>query len=51
MFRNYWHAKAGKEGTKLDWGKTWQNWVYKAHPDKHNGTNGTAQTAKVRPLL
>ncbi len=34
MFRNYWHAKPGKEGTKLDWDKTWQNWIYKAHPDK-----------------
>ena len=27
QFRNYWTAKAGKDATKLDWGRTWQNWV------------------------
>jgi hypothetical protein len=26
-FRGYWQARAGKEATKLDWEKTWQNWV------------------------
>ena len=26
-FRNYWTAKSGKQATKLDWDKTWQNWV------------------------
>lgn len=25
-FRNYWHAKPGREAVKLDWRKTWQNW-------------------------
>lgn len=25
-FRNYWHAKAGRDATKLDWSKTWRNW-------------------------
>ncbi len=27
LFSNYWKSKAGKEGVKLDWHKTWQNWV------------------------
>jgi uncharacterized protein YdaU (DUF1376 family) len=27
LFANYWQAKAGKDGCKLDWFKTWQNWV------------------------
>jgi hypothetical protein len=27
IFARYWQAKPGKEATKLDWPKTWQNWV------------------------
>ena len=26
-FRDYWIAKPGKQGTKLDWLATWRNWV------------------------
>lgn len=26
-FARYWQAKPGKDATKLDWPKTWQNWV------------------------
>jgi hypothetical protein len=26
-FRDYWTAKAGKDGAKLDWLATWRNWV------------------------
>lgn len=26
-FRNYWIAKPGKDGVKLDWEATWRNWV------------------------
>lgn len=29
-FRNYWLAKAGKDATKLDWDRTWRNWVLTA---------------------
>ena len=25
-FRNHWSAKTGKDATKLDWERTWQNW-------------------------
>lgn len=44
-FRNYWHAKPGAGGVKLDWPKTWQNWCINAAerrpnnnspPDKHS---------------
>jgi hypothetical protein len=27
VFANHWHAKPGKDGRKLDWVATWQNWV------------------------
>ena len=26
-FRDYWTAKAGANGTKLDWDATWRNWI------------------------
>jgi hypothetical protein len=26
-FRDYWHAKPGKEGRKLDWSAAWRTWV------------------------
>ena len=26
-FRDYWHAKGGKDGRKLDWTATWRNWI------------------------
>lgn len=31
-FRDYWRAKAGKEGVKLDWEATWRNWVRREKP-------------------
>ena len=30
QFRDYWLAKAGKDGAKLDWFATWRNWVRRA---------------------
>jgi len=27
VFRDYWHAKAGKDAVKTDWLATWRNWV------------------------
>lgn len=27
QFRDYWVAKAGKDGSKTDWPATWRNWV------------------------
>ena len=27
IFANYWQARTGQGATKLDWRKTWQNWV------------------------
>lgn len=27
QFRDYWVAKPGKDGRKLDWHATWRNWV------------------------
>lgn len=32
MFANYWSAKAGGAATKVDWRKTWINWILKENP-------------------
>lgn len=29
-FGNYWQSKPGKDGRKIDWDKTWRNWVHEA---------------------
>ena len=36
-FRDYWIAKAGKEGRKSDWIATWRNWV-RNHKVQNNGS-------------
>ena len=33
-FVNYWRAKAGKDGTKLDWPATWRNWLIRDQDDR-----------------
>lgn len=33
-FRDYWFAKAGKDGRKVDWQATWRNWLRKAIDDR-----------------
>lgn len=55
-FRDYWHAKAGKDATKLDWSATWRNWVRKAKEygakssGKGQSGNGFASLAAARIL-
>jgi len=41
-FMNYWHAKAGQDATKLDWDKTFKNWVLKEK-------QGPAKPAAINP--
>lgn len=41
-FCDYWHARAGPNGVKLDWSATWRNWIRKASENgqtsKRNGS-------------
>jgi uncharacterized protein YdaU (DUF1376 family) len=41
-FMNYWQAKSGKDATKLDWDKTFKNWVL-------NEKQGPAKPAAINP--
>ena len=38
-FRDYWLAKPGKDGVKLDWDATWRNWIRNARPALSGFTN------------
>jgi DNA-binding transcriptional ArsR family regulator len=40
-FRNYWMAKAGKDAVKLDWNRTFDNWIISAK--QRTPTHGTRQ--------
>jgi hypothetical protein len=49
-FRDYWIAKPGKDGTKLDWPATWRKWVRNsrrasgsAQPGQSSGKQWTAE--------
>lgn len=33
-FKDYWIAKAGKDGRKVEWDATWRNWVRREQPMK-----------------
>lgn len=48
QFRDYWVAKPGKDGTKLDWEATWRNWIRREkgpHARSTAAAGGGKQTA------
>lgn len=45
-FRDFWHAKPGKDGRKTDWSATWRNWI------RSSRANPSAGPAPIpRPLV
>ena len=51
-FRDYWIAKPGKDGTKLDWTATWRNWIRSARASagRPASVQPTDSPAAARPL-
>lgn len=47
-FVDYWVAVPGQRGVKLDWSRTWQTWVRRAHD--RNVERGWVAPAQVRSL-
>lgn len=45
-FRDFWTAKAGKDGTKLDWAATFRNWIRNAR----SGGNVTQFRSQQEPV-
>jgi hypothetical protein len=46
-FRDYWHAKAGRDAIKLDWDLTFKNWMRKARDEAGTRRNGFTKPAPV----
>lgn len=47
-FKNYWESKAGRDASKLDWIKTWQNWILRSHqPSAAANKPGTADKMRA----
>lgn len=60
IFANYWQARAGQAAAKLDWFKTWQNWVrrsdrpdgdYRPLPEVFNSRDHWERTAALYDKL
>lgn len=51
-FVDYWHAKPGKDGLKLDWEATWRNWARNSRrPASIRSIGGTAQPTLAQQIL
>jgi len=48
-FRDYWHGKAGRDATKLDWDATWRKWMRKADDNFGNWGRGLRPAGGERP--
>lgn len=50
-FCNFWISKSGAGATKLDWHKTWINWILKAEAPRHGNGKSTAHDKFIRAGL
>lgn len=50
-FSDYWHAKAGKDATKVDWAATWRNWIRRASEHEPTTRNGQPIGAATRKAM
>lgn len=50
MFANYWAARPGAGGIKLDWKATWINWALKSHGVFTNGKGRNGTVIDDHPL-
>lgn len=50
-FRDYWIAKPGQQGLKLDWTATFRNWIRSARDGPPTPQSGTAATSKTMQAL
>ncbi len=53
-FRNYWTSLAGRKAVKIDWHRTWQNWILRGYekgsgnPAKGRGTLGRSGAQRLQ---
>ena len=51
LFRDYWIAKPGKDGRKLDWEATWRNWVRNQNDKKTSSNSNDEAIAQAKKEL
>ncbi len=44
-FRNYWTSLAGRKASKLDWHRTWQNWILRGYGTSGQGAGKAGHNA------
>lgn len=49
-FRDYWLAKPGKDGRKVDWLATWRNWIRKTEERLQRGGYGQRTAPQPTPV-
>lgn len=49
-FKDYWTAKPGKDGVKLDWQATWRNWLRNSR-QAHSKQNGKSTRSEIDRAL
>lgn len=49
-FRNYWTSQPGQRGVKLNWGRTWENWVDRDHARVGEEAADNARGGRTSPL-
>ncbi len=49
-FKNHWLGKTGKDGRKIDWKRTWANWVLNAYSPPTRQTNGKYDAGYDPPI-
>lgn len=47
QFRDFWHAKAGKDAVKLDWPATWRGWCRREAERRPSSRAGPGQQSKL----
>lgn len=49
-FANYWASKSGKDATKIDWYKTFENWIIRANQDTGKAIGKPQQKTNTQKL-
>ena len=49
-FKDFWHAKAGKDGRKANWQATWRNWIRNSRQPNGYGNSGYGSNGSSDPV-
>lgn len=50
-FRNHWTSKSGKDATKINWERAWQNWILNSKNFQRGGSPPRAKPQSMMDLL